>query len=154
MTDPSFALPNRLASFDYVVGTSGATSCVVPPLCEVPAGAFLLGSDPARDECARTRGSEQPQHRLNLRALQIARFPVTVSEFAAFVRASGHAALKNWDWQQGLPDHPETNVSWHDALAYAPSPHCLKVLHAMVSTRFVYVLHHCRNDWGSPPKLA
>ena len=61
---------------------------------------------------------EKPQHRLNLPAYQIARFPLTVAEYACFVRA-GQTQPNNWQAQQGKPDHPVVYISWHDAVAYA-----------------------------------
>ena len=42
-----------------------------------------MGSDPARDPEA--RGPEQPQHQASSRTF-IARFPVTVAQFRAFVQ--------------------------------------------------------------------
>src|SRR5262249_18321989 len=54
-------------------------------------------------------------------------FPVTVAEYACFVRV-GHVATRptwmftdrpSWKRQLERPDHPIVNVSWHDAVAYA-----------------------------------
>ncbi len=86
---------------------------------EVPAGLFLMGSDPADDPLAfgnerwddtRARGS------LDLPAFYLGRFEVTVAQFRAFVEATGFevdaAAL------EGPPTHPVASVSWPDALAY------------------------------------
>jgi formylglycine-generating enzyme required for sulfatase activity len=98
---------------------------------EVPAGWFTMGSNPRRDPHA--RDEEQPQHRLYLPALRLARVPVTVAQFAAFVCASGfqtdaEAERSEHYWERpqgaqgrGLPekaDHPVTCVSWYDAQAF------------------------------------
>ena len=97
----------------------------------IPAGAFLMGSDPLRDRDAQER--EQPQHRIYLPAFQIAATPVTVVQFAAFIRATSYkttAEQQNWDYtwfrphgrgsqitaERGL--HPVTNVTWDDAQAF------------------------------------
>jgi formylglycine-generating enzyme required for sulfatase activity len=117
MSDPSLVLPSRLASLGYVSGASGANGYIVPPLCDVPASAFLMGSDPQQDQ--RAYADEQPQRRVTLGVFQIAKFPITVAEYAAFVQASGHAAPDEWDKQQPTLDHPVRSVSWHDAVAYA-----------------------------------
>ncbi len=122
-TPDTSVLPQRLASLGFAGYRSGAAQYIVPPVVSVPAGEFLMGSDPKRDRGA--QGDEQPQHRVTLPGFQIARFPVTVAEYACFVRSS-HAEPKSqynqltWKTQleQGL-DHPVVNVSWRDAVAYA-----------------------------------
>src|SRR5262249_37019470 len=59
-------------------------------------------------------------------AYQIARFPVTVAEYACAIRAkavreppkrSSHTI--EWRTQLQRLDHPVVNVSWHNAIAYA-----------------------------------
>jgi formylglycine-generating enzyme required for sulfatase activity len=62
--------------------------------------------------------NEQPQHAVTLPAYEIARFPITVAEYACFVRSGYHAPA---DWQKQLSglDHPVVSVSWQDAVAYA-----------------------------------
>jgi formylglycine-generating enzyme required for sulfatase activity len=89
-----------------------------PELVLIPAGEFLMGSDPNRDKD--TREDEQPQHKLYLPDYYIAKTPVTYAQYAAFVEA-GHKPPKHWSGQkppQGKKDHPVVNVSWHDAMAY------------------------------------
>lgn len=87
---------------------------------EIPAGPFLMGSDPAVDSLAYDNerwSPATPQEVVELPTYYIGRYEVTVAQFRAFVQATGHnadpAAL------QGPLDHPVTNVSWPDALAYA-----------------------------------
>jgi formylglycine-generating enzyme required for sulfatase activity len=100
----------------------GGVEVIVPPLCDVAAGEFLMGSDPKQDSQAQQ--NEQAQHRVTLAAYQIARFPVTVAEYACFVRAgqpeprSQHNQL-TWQQQLGRLDHPVVNVSWANAKDYA-----------------------------------
>src|SRR5712692_8544548 len=50
---------------------------------EIPAGSFLMGSNPEKDTNA--YGDEQPQHEVSLLRYYIARYPVTVVQFHAFV---------------------------------------------------------------------
>lgn len=92
------------------------TELIVPPVCDVPAETFLMGSDPSKDTEAFE--SEQPQRSVTLAAFQIAKFPVTVAEYACFVRA-GFGEPTGWEWMLRELDHPVVNVSWHDATAYA-----------------------------------
>jgi formylglycine-generating enzyme required for sulfatase activity len=106
----------RLAHLGFEARVVGGVEIIVPPLCDVPAGEFLMGSDPTQDVDARPE--EQPQHRVTLDAFQIARFPVTVAEYAYFVRA-GSAPPEWWDDGRGGADCPVVGVSWHDAVAYA-----------------------------------
>jgi len=47
----------------------------------------------------------------------IARYPVTVAQFKAFVRDSGHSP-RDEDRLRGVDTHPVVYVTWHDALAY------------------------------------
>jgi formylglycine-generating enzyme required for sulfatase activity len=109
----------------------------------IPAGECWIGSDPAQDQL--TAASELPQHRLYLPGYQIARAPVTVAQFAAFVQATGYHttaeqvgnswgvnetgwfAIQGASWRRpkgGADDtatkanHPVTCVSWHDALVF------------------------------------
>ena len=75
-----------------------------------------MGSDPRRD--ADAYDDEQPQHTVDLPyEYYMARYPVTVAQFEAFVQTSGYKP-GNEDCLRGLPNHPVVWVSWHDALAY------------------------------------
>jgi formylglycine-generating enzyme required for sulfatase activity len=82
---------------------------------EIPAGAFEMGSDKKHDDMA--YDDETPQHSLTLPRYYIARYPVTVAQFQAFVHDSGHTP-EDADSLRGLPNHPVVWVSWHEALAY------------------------------------
>lgn len=87
---------------------------------EIPAGPFLMGSDPAADPLAfeNERWSERSvQGAPDLPTFYIGRYEVTVAQYRAFVEATGYAVDERA--LQGPPDHPVTFVSWPDALAYA-----------------------------------
>ena len=95
----------------------------LPPLIPIPAGQFRLGSDKARDKDA--RDDELKRLVVDLPAFQIARFPVTVAEYACFRRATSHAAppgtynALTWDDQLQQLDHPVVTITWYDAYDYA-----------------------------------
>jgi formylglycine-generating enzyme required for sulfatase activity len=85
----------------------------------IPAGEFLMGSDPQQDEDA--VDNEQPQHLLYLPDYYLAKTPVTHGQYREFVQASGHRAP--YSWTNNTPprseeDHPVVNVSWFDARDY------------------------------------
>jgi formylglycine-generating enzyme required for sulfatase activity len=82
---------------------------------EVPAGSFLMGSDKTKDPDALEH--EMPQHRIDLQSFFMARYPVTVAQFRAFVENSGYRP-KNQNSLRGIDNHPVVWVSWHDAMAY------------------------------------
>jgi formylglycine-generating enzyme required for sulfatase activity len=90
---------------------------------DVPAGEFLMGSDPSRDKDASPE--EQPQHYVTLAAFQIARFPVTASEYACFMRSIRNEVpthprhLTEGEEAIGWGDHPVVFVTWHEANSYA-----------------------------------
>lgn len=85
-----------------------------PGMVPVPAGTFLMGSD--------EQDSERPPHNVTVAGFLIDRVPVTTSDYAAFVAATGHNPPPGW--HAGRPDHvllthPVVDVTWFDALAYA-----------------------------------
>ena len=109
----------------------------------VPAGPFLMGSDLAVDP--ETQADESPQHGIVQAEYWMARTPVTVAQFAAFVTAKGYrthaeqtgvsgtwrdgevAEVAGADWSHprgrasGLADkqdHPVIHVNWYDARAF------------------------------------
>jgi formylglycine-generating enzyme required for sulfatase activity len=90
-----------------------------PEMVLIPAGEFLMGSDPEKDQDA--SNDEQPQHTLDLPDYYIAKTPVTNAQYAAFVEVTGPKKPEGWTKgkpAKGKEEHPVVNVSWHDAVAY------------------------------------
>ncbi len=73
---------------------------------EIPAGEFTMGSEEEG-----FWGGERPPHRVSLPHYYLARWPVTVAQFAAFQRKDS-GSLKD------TANHPAARVSWHEAVAY------------------------------------
>jgi formylglycine-generating enzyme required for sulfatase activity len=90
-----------------------------PEMVLIPAGDFLMGSDPSVDKDS--RDDEQPQHTLSLPDYYLAKTPVTNAQYAAFVQATYHRQPEGWEHGKppsGKEDHPVVWVSWDDAVAY------------------------------------
>ena len=90
-----------------------------PEMILIPAGEFLMGSDPQHDELAFDR--EQPQHRLSLPDYFLAKTPLTHAQYSAFVLGTDHKAPDGWSNRtppRGSEDHPVVQVSWNDAKNY------------------------------------
>ncbi|HST90126.1 MAG TPA: SUMF1/EgtB/PvdO family nonheme iron enzyme, partial [Ktedonobacterales bacterium] len=108
---PRNRFPQRLTDLGFSARQERDVAYILPPLCPVPAGPFLMGED-------------KQQHTITLPAYQIARYPLTVAEYACFVRAGHNAPEKgaygiDWNTQLQRLEHPVTSVTWHDAVAYA-----------------------------------
>ncbi len=100
-------------------GTFTITSPIHLEFVRVPAGEFLMGSDPAKDKLA--HDSEQPQHRLHVPEFYIARTPLTNTQYAAFVKGTKHDVPEHWrngKAPSGKENHPVVHISWHDAIAF------------------------------------
>ncbi len=85
----------------------------------IPAGQFLMGSNPAFDRQAyeNERWSEtQRQGRVELALFYLGRYEVTVAQYHAFIQASGHPAVEQTLAAEA--DHPVSSITWTDALAY------------------------------------
>jgi formylglycine-generating enzyme required for sulfatase activity len=72
-----------------------------------------MGSNAASDE--------KPIHSVDLDAFAIAKYPVTNSQYACFVAATGRKPPKHWGGRtppDELRTHPVIRVSWKDAAAF------------------------------------
>ena len=79
----------------------------------VPAGAFLMGSDPSRDKQAES--DEQPQHKVILDEYLIGKYPVTNRQYQAFTQAIHR---KNGKIPAGKENHPVVFVNWQNAIDF------------------------------------
>ncbi|MCP4699390.1 MAG: SUMF1/EgtB/PvdO family nonheme iron enzyme [Gammaproteobacteria bacterium] len=89
---------------------------------DIPGGEFWMGSEDGRN-------NERPCHQLRLDAFRIARYPVTVAQYRAFMDAGGYDEERwwtkpGWAWRTGELD------KWKDAKEYA-----LLLEHRSVKTR-------------------
>jgi Uncharacterized conserved protein len=82
---------------------------------KVEGGQFMMGCYATDKECY---PDEQPPHKVKINTFYISAYEVTVKEYRAFCKATGHSfpCPSGWtfqDWQ------PMTFISWSDANAYA-----------------------------------
>ena len=103
----------------------------------IPAGKFLMGAQQANSNepnyDAAPYKDEAPVHEVQLDEFRIARYLVTVGQYAHFVEDEGYAdeqwwsaggfskygsAPEDWDTQSAYPSRPVVGVSWHEAAAY------------------------------------
>lgn len=86
-----------------------------PVMVTIPAGEFIMGSDPEADDLA--KDNEYPQHRFHLPDYCISKYPITVQEFRAFALATDRN-----DQLRQLPkhkyNHPVVAVNYFDARDY------------------------------------
>lgn len=86
---------------------------------EIPAGEFLMGSDPAVDNMAYDNerwSAFQRQGRVNLSTYYISRYEVSTAQFKLFANETQHPVNGN-----SLPKNafsPIVNITWTDALSY------------------------------------
>jgi serine/threonine-protein kinase len=86
-------------------------------LVRVPAGEFLMGSDPAKDKKAQI--DEQPQHTVYVSEFYISKYDVTNAQFDVFAKATDRIWEIPIDTKDHrMEDHPVFDVSWHDAIAF------------------------------------
>ncbi|HUR29279.1 MAG TPA: SUMF1/EgtB/PvdO family nonheme iron enzyme [Planctomycetota bacterium] len=84
-----------------------------PTLVRVPDGEYRMGAKGSR------LLNDQPRHDVFVRAFSIASVPVTTTEYARFLRDTGHEAPRGWDEPRfRAPSQPVVGVSWFDAIAF------------------------------------
>jgi len=82
---------------------------------DVPAGEFMMGSDPAVDPDAGT--DEMPQHSVYVDAYRISRYEITNGQYERCVRAGVCRVPGNRTYydDSDYADHPVIYVDWYDA---------------------------------------
>lgn len=74
---------------------------LLPPLVDVPAGAYPIGEDEAITwafgDAAGMATGHMPRHSVDVETFRIGRFPVTNAEWSCFVAAGGYQDLRWWE---------------------------------------------------------
>ncbi len=133
------AIPAALYRLDFRGWRERKTGAefILPPTRAVAAGAFDMGSAESDKDA---QPNEKPQYRIPVGAFAIGTFPITVAEYAYYLKANPSVAapqtytypkdqswvpdaLKgtslSWDTQRQRPDHPVVCVTWLNARDYA-----------------------------------
>jgi formylglycine-generating enzyme required for sulfatase activity len=88
-------------------------------LVRVPAGDFVMGSDPTQDKDSFKR--EQPQHTVDLPEFAIGKHPITNAQYSVFVQTTNHRRPKHWK-EDGISsnqeDLPVVCVACNDVAAF------------------------------------
>lgn len=115
-----------------ILGELGFTLPDLSDMIEVPAGSFVMGSNPKGDE------DEQPAHEVILTGFMIRKYPVTNLEYREFMESGGYQTQQFWTyegwryklstdisapeyWDDSLwnnPNYPVVGISWYEATAY------------------------------------
>jgi formylglycine-generating enzyme required for sulfatase activity len=85
---------------------------------DVPAGGFLMGSNPQVDPDA--HNNEMPQHKVYLDAFRISKYEITNAQYKQCVRATVCKEPRNPSYYQDpdYADHPVVYVDWWDARTF------------------------------------
>jgi toxoflavin biosynthesis protein ToxD len=116
ITDAPHIVPPALLQKGFVGRIVDGVEVMTPPMCLVPAGPCLLGTDPRREPEEAER--EELQRQVDVAAYYIGKYPVTVAEYANALKAQNIRPPGDWSTQATRPDHPVTRISWKAALAY------------------------------------
>jgi formylglycine-generating enzyme required for sulfatase activity len=110
----------KVRSLGFTVREINGIDVITPPVIAIPAGKFKMGAETKDDPEA--FNTESPAHIVTTSAYSIATYPVTVGEFACFVRDGGirPETRKSVTWEEQLRhlDHPVVCVRWIDAVEY------------------------------------
>ena len=98
-----------------IIQADPSVSIIPAGMVRIPAGEFQMGSNKGGDS------DEKPVHTVYVDAFYMDKYEVTVGQYKAFVRSTGHPS-PDWSWvakHSPTDQHPMIDVSWHDAMAYA-----------------------------------
>jgi len=80
---------------------------------DIPGGTFLMGSP----ETEAGRNDDEVQHEVTLSAFKMSKYTITVEQYNAFCNSTGRR--KPFYGPYGTDKSPVTQVTWHDAQAFA-----------------------------------
>ena len=121
-------MQNKLTKLGFQIRQVQGVTFLIPPVIEIPAGAFLMGT--SQENARYERDSETPQMQIQINhPYKIGKYPVTVAEYAYAVQAQAveepeacvdGLEIHNYTWKYQLqfPLHPVIGVNWFQAKMY------------------------------------
>lgn len=103
-------LPIELSQLGFLLHKEGGVEFIEPPLVSVKAGRFEMGGKMGDS-------GADPIHSVEVAGFSIGKYPITVTEYACYVQATGQAP-QHWADQLKHSNHPVIYISWQDALDY------------------------------------
>ncbi|MBC8100253.1 MAG: SUMF1/EgtB/PvdO family nonheme iron enzyme [Armatimonadetes bacterium] len=87
---------------------------------QIPAGAFTFGipMDAHTMQHLHADHPELPQETLTLPTFYLSRYPVTVAQYAVFVRETARGKPASLEHLRKYGTYPVGNITWHDAIAF------------------------------------
>ncbi|MBA2679161.1 MAG: SUMF1/EgtB/PvdO family nonheme iron enzyme [Ktedonobacteraceae bacterium] len=102
---------------------ANGTAYIIPPMVEVSAGKFIMGSSQDDTEAY---DNEKPQYAIHTDSFYVGKYPVTVAEYSCAIESREVPKLPNpyqnefieWEQQLQRPDNPVLGISWVAAVEY------------------------------------
>lgn len=99
----------------YVVNKNIDFDKNIGPMVLIPAGYFIMGSDPNTDE--NSLPEEQPRHKIYLDTYKIQKSPVNIKLFRHYLLETGkNKVVNNTEYRDYIT--PVTNVTWYEAIEF------------------------------------
>ncbi len=134
-----------MAAYQMATAHVSLTGVWIRELVLIPAGDFVMGSDPDSDPQALPFSGEMPQHMHPTAEYYIGKYEITSEEYAAFIADNGYLnplywSADGWAWRVAaditkpspwnewpqvhshigiqFPDYPIYQISWYEAEAF------------------------------------
>jgi len=78
-----FSIPSVIMLITFSLPLFATNKAIEPPMVTIPEGQFLMGS-------SKGSANQQPVHNVAIAAFQMAKYEVTVKEYAQFIKATGY----------------------------------------------------------------
>jgi len=99
----------------YIVNKNIDFDKSIGHMVSIPAGYFIIGSDPSTDK--NSLPEEQPRHKIYLDTYDIQKYPVSIKIFKHYLLETGkNKVVNNTEYRECIT--PVTNVTWYEAIEF------------------------------------